>query len=323
MSHPNPEGLAHRVRPVRHGGVSLYWLGTKTLWALAAFSLLSFLAVLYLVFRDLGLERPKTAAVYPPPQIDTAIAQAQDKLKADPQDLAALVELGSLHFEQGKDHYVEAINELEEARDLGALDARIFYCLGTMYQEVGLYPFALEEYKRFLRHFPNDREVRMLLAKLLYKQGRFPEAVAEYERLKFHYPKDSLILENFGLSLWAAKALGRALEAFSGLKAMGPEEAKRASFYIGQIHYEQEQYKQALEQLLQCRGQAGAPGFGIQPEKIYAALAMTYQKLGDLASAKEAWEMVLSQTPNDSKAQVAFKDVERRLSRAKKSAKKT
>ena len=149
-----------------------------------------------------------------PPQVASQIAAAQERLKANPQDIAALVELGTLKFEKGRDSYVEAIGDLEEARDLGALDARIFYCLGIMYQEEGLFPFALTEYKRFLRHYPEDKEVRMLTAKLYYKMGLFSEAVNEYDRLKFQDPSDPLIEENLGMSLWGRQAHRPCLRLF-------------------------------------------------------------------------------------------------------------
>src|SRR4029079_9664924 len=127
-----------------------------------------------------------------PPQLNSQISTAQDRLKANPQDISALVELGTLLFEKGKDSYVDAINDLEEALDLGALDPRIFYCLGIMYQEEGLYPFALTDYKDVMHHAPEDKEVRMLTAKLYYRMGLFNEAVGEYERLKFSDPSDPI-----------------------------------------------------------------------------------------------------------------------------------
>ncbi len=259
-----------------------------------------------------GSDRKPRIQFPPAPRLEAAIAAAQERLKADPQDLGALLELGILHFEKGREYYPEAINELEEARELGALDARIFYCLGTMYQEAGLYPFALEEYRRFLRHHPDDKEVRLLAAKLLYQQGQFAEAVSHYERLKYHFPEDSLIEENLGLSLWGAKAAERALESFSQLKAMGPKQARRAEFYIGQIYYERGEFPAALEHLQKSLPEEGASA-GIPPEKIHAALALTYQKLSQPRQAKASWEKVLALAPGDPKALAALRELNRRF----------
>lgn len=314
---PQAEDLSLRIKPQpRPGGGWFSWLNSRSVVVLVLFLGVVFLGVTALVLREAGTFARRRVEFPPRPQLDAAIAEAQERLKADPQDISALVELGSLHFEKGKEHYADGINELEEARDLGALDARIFYCLGIMYQEVGLYSFALEEYRRFLRHHPDDKEIRMLEAKLLYKQGNFSEAVGDYERLKYHHPQDALIEENLGLSLWGGKAVERAIESFNLLRAAGADPAKRAEFYLGQIYYEQGQFQTALDHLLKCQPQGG--DFGIPPEKIHAALAMTHQKLGQLPEAKAAWEKVLAAVPGDAKAVAAVRELGRRISIKKK-----
>ncbi len=257
---------------------------------------------------------PRRGAAFPSqPQLAAAIAAAQERLKGNPQDIIALTELGTLHFEKGRELYPEAINELEEARSLGSLDPRIFYCLGVMYQELGLYPFALEEYRRFLRNNPEDKEIRMLSAKLLFKQGDFAEAVNEYERLKFQDPSDRLVEENLGLSLWSAKQLDRAEGSFRQLKTMGAEPGKRAEFYLGQISMDRGDFKGALEHLLLSLPGAGAGiDIGLPLEKVYAALGLAYQKLERPQEAKDAWAKVLGLVPGDAKAQASIKELNRR-----------
>ena len=313
MNRPYVEEIPARIRPVRQRlRQSLAWLGARGVVVGILFLGAVFLGVMYLILQDAGSFSHRRIDFPPVPQLDAAIASAQERLKVNPQDIGALVELGTLHFEKGKDFYPDGINELEDARDLGALDPRIFYCLGIMYQEVGLYPFALEEYKRFLRHYPDDKEIRMLEAKLLYKQGSFTEAVSEYERLRFHYPNDALVEENLGLSLWGAKAVDRAVEVFGSLKTRGGDEAKRAEFYLGQIAFDQGKLPEAVEHLQRAQPE-GAAAIGIPSEKVHAALALAYQKAGLLAEAKDAWQKVLVDVPGDAKAQSALRDVNRRL----------
>jgi tetratricopeptide (TPR) repeat protein len=255
-----------------------------------------------------------------PPQINAQITSSQDRLKANPQDISALVELGTLLFEKGKDSYIEAISALEEARDLGALDARIFYCLGIMYQEEGLYPFALTEYQRFLRHYPEDKEVRMLAAKLQYRMGLFPEAVNEYERLKFVSPNDPLVEENLGLSLWGAKQMERAIASFDQLKTYGGDFKRRAEFYTGQIALEAGKYQEADEHFTASAIESG-PLPGIPDERVYAGMALARQKLSLFEGSKTAWEMVVKLNPKDAKAQSALREVTRQLSASKRAAK--
>ncbi len=310
------EDLVVRIKPARtHGRLNLSWLTSKVVVAAVLAAGAIFMGVMYVVLQDAGSFSRRKIEFPPLPQLNSSITAAQERLHANPQDITTLVELGTLHFEKGKEFYPDAINELEEARDLGALDPRIFYCLGIMYQEVGLYPFALEEYKRFLRHYPEDKEIRMLEAKLLYKQGNYPEAVTEFERLKFHFPSDSLIEENLGLSLWAAKSVDRAHDSFSSLRTMGGVQGARAEYYLGQIAAEKGQYQESIGHYLECQKELANPELGLTPEQVHAALATAYQKLGQFPAAKPVWEQVVNETTGDAKknAQKSLHEVVRRL----------
>jgi tetratricopeptide (TPR) repeat protein len=310
-----------RLKTVKHpwrlGGS---WLNARTISWAAGLSIVALFSVLWFMMREKPLPR-RSANFPPPPQLNAQISSAQERLRANPQDISALVELGTLLFEKGKDSYVDAINDLEEARDLGALDPRIFYCLGIMYQEEGLYPFALTEYQRFLRHYPEDKEIRMLSAKLYYRMGLFQDAVGEYERLKFSNPSDPLIEENLGLSLWGAKLMDRAAGSFGQLKTYGGDYGRRAEFYMGQIALEAGKYQEAADHFALCGIASGALP-GIPDERVYTGLGMADQKLGRWEAARDAWEAVLKASPKDPKAQAALREVGRRLAAAKKAAKK-
>jgi len=248
-------------------------------------------------------------------RVEAAIAAAQERLRADPQDLGALVDLGTSHFRKGAEFFPDAVNELEDARRLGALDVRIFYCLGVMYQEMGLFPFALEEYQRYLRNYPQDKEVRLLAAKLFYRQGDFSAAIKEYERLRYHDPNDPLIIENLGLSLLGAKLSERAVECFQQLKGSGGLPGQRAEFYLGQIDFEAGRMQQALEAMLRSLPPEGAADFGIPMDRMFSSVAMAFQKLGRAEEAREYWQKVLKLSPSDAKARAALKDLNRRFPR--------
>ncbi|MEK7389088.1 MAG: tetratricopeptide repeat protein [Elusimicrobiota bacterium] len=261
------------------------------------------------------LRRPSVAAS--PVRAGDQIAAVQERLRQNPQDIGALVEMGIILFEQGRSSYVDAIGDLEEARDLGALDPRIFYCLGIMYQEEGLYPFALTEYKRFLRHYPDDKEVRMLTGKLYYRMGLFPDAVEEFERLKFQEPGDPLIDENLGLSLWGAKFIDRAAGTFAQLKTSGGDYSRRADYYLGQIALESGKVQDAYDHFVLI-GNSEVPG--LDAGKIQTGLAMAAQKLGKWDEAQMAWAAALRSSPGDAKANAALREVTRRAKAAKKAA---
>ncbi len=305
-----------RVRPVRGPFLGKAWLTPRNVSWAAGGAVLVLFASLFFAFRSRPM--PRRAEGAPPARLGAKIASAQDKLKADPQDIAALVELGTLLFEKGKDSYVEAINALEEARDLGALDPRVFYCLGVMYQEEGLTPFALTEYKRFLRHYPEDKEVRQLVAKLYFKMGLFADAVNEFERLKFSNPGDPLVEENLGLSLWNAKLVDRAKGSFEALLTRGGDFTRRANFYLGQLSLEAGDFPAAAERFLAAA--EGGDLEGVPPERLHAGLGMSLQKLNRYDEAKTSWETVLRAVPGDAKAVAALREVNRKLAAAKRAA---
>jgi Flp pilus assembly protein TadD len=299
---------AIRVRAAR----ALPWLQQPAAWVVLLIAAVALGGGLWwaLSSRD-PFPRPRENAK--PPQVEAALERVQERLREDPQDIEALVEFGTLSFERGRDFYPDAVNALEEARDLGALDARVFYCLGVMYQELGLYPFAVTEYRRFLRNHSKDKEVRLRLAKLLYRNGSFQEAVSEYERLKYDSPGDKLIEENLGLSLWSAKSPERASEVFSGLKAAGGEIARRADYYLGQLALERGEHALAAEHLQGVKPEEAE--LGLPPEQVYAALGAALQKLDRVDEAKEAWNAVLRLVPGDTKATAALRQLNRKKKR--------
>ena len=125
-----------------------------------------------------------------------------------------------------------------------------------------------------------------------------------------------MIEENLGLSLWGAKHVERAVESFTLLKTLGPEQSKRASFYLGQIALEQGDAKTALEHLMQC--QPEGQGYGIAAERIFAVTAQAHQKLNQWSEAKAAWDRVVELAPDDAKAKQAARDAARRIPATKK-----
>lgn len=311
-----------RLRPVASpwGGASRR--DGRRVAAAAAVSMAALFGVLWWMLRERPLERPR-AGFPSPPDLGAQLAAAQERLKADPQDISALVERGTLLFQKGRgeagqDSYIEAIGDLEEARDLGALDPRIFYCLGVMYQDEGLAPFALTEYRRFLRHYPEDKEVRLLAAKLAFSLGLFAEAVNDYERLRFSDPDDPLVAENLGLSLLAAKQAERAAAVFDRLRARGGNFGRRADCHLGQMALDSGRVQEARDRLSACL--SGGPPPGVAPERAYAGLAAASQKLGRWEEAKASWEAVLKAVPGDSKARAGLREAERRLAAARREA---
>ena len=245
-------------------------------------------------------------------QLDRKLARLEERTKNDPNDIQAFFEAGLLKFQKGPDRYIDAISDLETARSRGLADIRTFYYLGRMYQAVGLYDFSLEEYRRFLNNRPEDFEVRMLAAKLLFSSGKYPAAVKEYETLSAGHPGDLLVLENLALSRWKNKQdPGPILDAMRGL---GPEAVFRAGYVSGRMAYEDKNYAAAAPPLERAAAESLKYSDFSDRALVYSMLSDSYIKLKSDAAAITALNELLKLNPGDNEARSQLA----RLSRAQK-----
>ncbi|MHB0996241.1 MAG: tetratricopeptide repeat protein [Elusimicrobiales bacterium] len=216
------------------------------------------------------------------------LAELAKVLESSPEDIQALAEAGRLKFQLGAPRYIEAIADLERARALGHSDVRSFYYLGVMYQAVGLYDFAAQEYRRFLNNHPQDAEVRMLLAKLSYASGDYAGAAKEYDLLLKAGAGDPVLLENLLLARWKNKQDHS--DALARLRALGPQGSFLGDYAEGRIKYEEKDFagalpllKKAVDAAPTAGGVADAPGLywmaadaayrGKDPDSAHAWLA--------------------------------------------------
>lgn len=248
-------------------------------------------------------------------RLDRKIAGVEERLKTNPEDLKALFEAGLLKFRKGPTLYPGAIADLEKARQLGLADERLFYYLGVMYQGVGLYDFACEEYRKFLRNRPDDFEISMRLAKLDYDALRFSEAARGYEILKLKYPKNPVVLENLTLALW--KNNQDYSKSLLELKGLGSEAAFRAAYTEGTIAYDLKDYPRA-ERLLKSTLSNAEYCALIDRARAYWFLGDSALKLKDNGVAFDAFTELLKLNPSHEEA----KSLLARLERARKAAAK-
>ena len=235
-----------------------------------------------------------------PGQLDSKLSSLEERIKSNPNDIRAFFEAGLLKFQKGPGNYIDAISNLETARSGGLSDIRTFYYLGRMYQAVGLYDFALDEYRRFLNNRPEDTEVRLLAAKLLFSSGKYPLAVKEYENLNAVDPKNIIVLENLALSRWKNGQDPKPILDILG--GRGAEAAFRAVYISGRIDYENKDYTAAASKLE--RAAADLPKY---PEfsdgaGVYQMLSDSYLKLKSDAQAIAALNGLLKISPANDEA---------------------
>lgn len=246
-------------------------------------------------------------------QLDRRLAALEERLKTNSSDIQALFESGLLKFQKGPASYVDAIADLETARTKGLSDIRTFYYLGQMYQATGLYDFALQEYERFLNNRPEDFEVRMLMAKLLYASGKYPQAVREYDNLNVRYPGNPVVLENLALSRFRNGQEWRPL--LESMRVLGPEAVYRSDYVQARIDYENKDYAAAAPLLGRAAAELKSTDLAERIE-LYRMLSDSCIKLKQDAGAVSALTELLKINPSNDEARS-------QLARLTKAQKKT
>ena len=272
-----------------------------------------------------------------PATIDRRLDKLTKRLRDNPDDLSAMVDSGILLYQKGRDYYPDAVNELHDAWMGGALDVRIFYYTGMMYQQLGMPPgFAIEQFERFLRNRPDDVDVRLLLAKLLYQSGLekddkkaadkehqhdrekiMEDAIAQYQLLKKRLPKNPVVSENLALSLQSLKRYDEAKAELASLARLGPQEARRSHLYLAEIATEQGDDRQAMREYLQLLPLEGQADLGTPPAVICATIAETYDRLKAPELAKDFWEKAAQLDPKNRKAQTRLTALKKQLAKKK------
>ena len=151
--------------------------------------------------RQEGLLFPRSgSASLPQSVIENRLKNTEEKLARKPGDLKAIVDRGVLYFSMGPEHYADALNSFNAAWQAGAFDERIFYYSGILYENLSLFDEAQKQYDRFLRHVPGDREVRLRLARLLFRVGKWEDSIQQYQEFLQENDKDITSMINCGLA---------------------------------------------------------------------------------------------------------------------------
>jgi tetratricopeptide (TPR) repeat protein len=133
--------------------------------------------------------------------LESKLKRAEARISKNPDDLEAVVDRGVAYYHMGPEHYADALNSFNAAWQAGAFDHRIFYYSGILYENMSFFDEAQRQYERFLHHEPGDREIRLRLARLLFRMGKWDDAVARYQEFLQENDKDVTALINCGLAL--------------------------------------------------------------------------------------------------------------------------
>lgn len=242
-----------------------------------------------------------------PAELETARALLQATTQKDPENIGAWIDLALIDFESGQGHYVQGLENLERARDLGALDDRLFYYAGVMYEAEGLVDYARPEYERFLRHHPADQEARLRLGNLYYRVEDLDRAIEQYEKILAARPTDPLVTYNLALAYRDKERWQDGLrvldEAVKAGKALPDGDQKLfGDLYrgAGDLPKAMEHYNLALSH------QKDDPG-------LWESMALSYEDMKDYDQALTAWKRVQEMNPKHKKAKDKVRQMQRKV----------
>ena len=213
------------------------------------------------------------------------LKSAEAGLAKNPDDLKALVDKGVVYFQMGPDHYADSLNSLNAAWRSGAFDTRIFYYSGVLYENLSLFEESERQYERFLKHEPQDREIQLRLARLLFRMGRWKDSVVYYEKLLAHNPKDLTCLINLGF------AHQKQYEA-------DKDKVKSGQLKKDQIQAVQAEGQASLDQAVSYLERASQIEPDL-PQGVYLSLSKLYFDKGELEKSVSAGESELKGNAGD------------------------
>ncbi|MDD5686797.1 MAG: tetratricopeptide repeat protein [Elusimicrobia bacterium] len=168
-----------------------------------------------------------TAQYLPAEKLNKIILTTRTKIEENPEDIFSYIENGIANYQKGKEFYSEAINQLQKAQKLGAVDIRVPFYLGIMYDELSLTDKAFSCYEKFLRNRSKDVYIRMRYGNLYFRLNRYDSASEQYEIAAALEPKNQIAIINLALTYKARDMYDESIEKFklaSSLKApLSPE----------------------------------------------------------------------------------------------------
>lgn len=237
---------------------------------------------------------PRESSAFPKPaKLEKIQSRALSRLKDHPDDPSAWMTLTEAYFQRGPDRYLEGLEAMEKARELGTLDPRLFYYAGVMYEAKGLLDFARPDYERFLRHFPRDGEVRVRLGNLCYRTNDLECSARQFARVLESSPGDAVVSFNLAMVYRDLERWGEGLTLLKRFVDKGWTLPAGGDILLGDIYRGLEEYGRALEHY-----NASLSSHKNDP-KLMEALALTHEGLGNIPDAIDHWKRLRDLDPKN------------------------
>lgn len=260
-------------------------------------------------------------------KLESLLKDKEEDISKNPNDLKSLVDRGVVYYWMGPAHYADALNSLNAARKGGAFDERIFYYSGVLYENISLFEEAQKQYERFLNHVPDDREIRLRLARLLFRMGKWEESIARYQALVEENGKDFTSVINCGLAYQkiseglqskaakpspedAAKIReleDQAIVYLERATALGANLPDGVGFTLAKLYYRKKEWQKAA--------QAAEPEHqkGSNDAMLLEILSVSYESMGQNEKALEYYTKWSSAAPRNQTVKNKIKNLKKLL----------
>ncbi len=235
------------------------------------------------------------------PVLESAKAASLALIAEHPDHIAPNVDLAIACFEGGAGDYVKGLEYLERARDLGALDERLFYYAGVMYEAQGLSDYAVPEYEKFLRRHPNDLETRLRLANLYYRMEELDKSIEAYRMVLVGQPNDPLVSYNLAMVYRDKKKWSEGLASLKPFLASGKPLPEGGHKLVGDLYRGVGDAHRALNDYELERTAYG------ESADLASGMAQAAESLGRTDVAIERWKKVIELDPSNREARARLR----------------
>lgn len=166
--------------------------------------------------------------------------------------LSANLYAADVNFEKGmaqyrEENYEEALVLFEKAYKNNPNDPQAALYLGHTYREMQYYPEAVKYYKEALKLDPGAKDIKYLLADVLYGMGSYDEALSVIDEAINQGVKPAQSAYLKGLILAKLKRNGEASDSFKKAKELDPSLAQQADFQIAALYVQDKEYGKAKD----------------------------------------------------------------------------
>jgi tetratricopeptide (TPR) repeat protein len=201
------------------------------------------------------------------------LAQYEQQLAADPNNLKALQAIAQIHVDRGD--FDQALTYYERMRDAEAADPSLEKTIADLYArrfDVALeqldpddpdyesraeairkekQEFILADTRRRMERYPTDLELRYDLGVLLFEAGKISEAIAQFQKAQNHPHRRLRSLFHLGRCFMQRKMHDLAARTFQNAlkeKAVMDDEKKELIYHLGLTYEAMGREEQAIEQ---------------------------------------------------------------------------